>query len=112
LSDILFYDGRCALCSREIQTLQRLKGANLKLVDLHSLQASEFNLISKTKMLELLHLQTAKGDWLIGLDATVQAWSHTKLGWMFKPLRWPLIGAVADYFYKKWASRRYCKLYE
>ncbi|MCH2191730.1 MAG: DUF393 domain-containing protein [Gammaproteobacteria bacterium] len=111
-TETLYYDGKCALCSKEIKTLQRLKDSDLVLIDLHSLRNDEFTQSPKSAMLELLHLQTANGTWLTGLDATVQAWSHTKIGWLFKPLRWPVVGTVADFFYKKWASRRYCKLYE
>ena len=61
--------------------------------------------------LETLHLRTAEGDWLTGVDATVRAWSHTHWGVLFKVLRWPLIGPMTDAAYRYWARKRYRRLY-
>ena len=103
----LFYDGQCPLCTKEINLLSRWKNSELQLTNLHEAQKLAK---SKNEMLSVLHYQTSDGDWLLGLDATVAAWSHTKLGWLFKPLRWPLIKPLADYIYNNWAKRRACKL--
>jgi predicted DCC family thiol-disulfide oxidoreductase YuxK len=58
-----------------------------------------------------LHLQTAEGTWLTGLDANVRAWSHTRWGLPWQVLRLPLIRQVADLSYNSWAQRRYRRLY-
>lgn len=111
MKDTLFFDGSCAMCSKEIRYLQRLMDDGLDLVDVHSdprrEQASDY---SDTELLSVLHLQCKDGQWLMGLDATVRAWQHTPVGWVFKPLRWPLIKTVADWGYYKWANNRANKL--
>jgi len=38
---------------------------------------------------------------------SVRAWSHTRWGLLFKVLRWPLIGPLADAAYRYWARKRY-----
>jgi len=112
MPDTLYFDGKCALCSREIKTLRRLKSSDLTLIDIHSLEVGFVDNVTRQNMLQVLHLKTTNGNWLTGLDATIQAWGHTKLGWIFKPLRWPVVNSIADYFYQKWAARRYCSLYD
>jgi predicted DCC family thiol-disulfide oxidoreductase YuxK len=108
--DTLYYDGRCPLCMHEVRLLQRLGDSQLVLLDLHSI-ADIPGQPSRLLKLTSLHLQTATGDWLTGLDATVQAWSHTRWGWLARILRWPLVGWIADHCYQWWARRRYQSLY-
>lgn len=57
-----------------------------------------------------LHLMTT-GKWVTGLHANVRAWPHTRFGFMFKPLLWPLIYPIANKVYETWADRRYDKKY-
>ena len=108
--DTLFYDGRCPLCMREIRLLQRIKDSGLQLQDLHEVE-DEAGTPGRLLKLTTLHLQTADGQWLTGVDATVRAWSHTRWGWLFAILRWPLLGPVADAIYGYWARKRYQRLY-
>jgi predicted DCC family thiol-disulfide oxidoreductase YuxK len=108
--DTLFYDGRCPLCMREVRLLRKLAGNTLALVDLHQVPDRP-DAPSKLIKLTSLHLQTDNGTWLTGVDATVRAWSHTRWGWLFAILRWPLIGWVADHVYRTWALHRYRRIY-
>ena len=118
MQSTLFYDGRCAMCSTEMRLLRRLKSTNLQLADIHQVDLCQWPLPSldkgvpdhQTQLLSVLHLHTEENEWKTGLDATVAAWSHTAIGWVFKPLRWPLIRNVADYVYTRWARNRACKL--
>ena len=108
---ILFFDGHCSLCSKEIRLLKKLKRDSLVLVDIHSNSFESFaEGIAASTMLEVLHLRDSNGTWLTGLDATVAAWSHTAVGWIFKPLRWPGIKVFADLLYLRWAQKRACRL--
>lgn len=106
----LYYDGNCPLCLREIRVLDSLRDQHLQLVNVHNYQPSpgEPGLES---MLLRLHLKSADGTWFSGIDATVKAWSHTRWGPLFKPLRWPLLASLADRAYEYWARRRYDGLY-
>lgn len=108
--DTLFYDSKCPLCQREIRLLQRIADDELALVDLHSVEEAPGQ-PTRLEKLTALHLRTAEGVWLTGVDATVRSWAHTPWGWAFSILHWPLIGALADWFYRLWARRRYQALY-
>jgi predicted DCC family thiol-disulfide oxidoreductase YuxK len=107
--DTLYYDGQCPLCSREMGVLGRMKNAELDLVDIHGLCAADMP--PRNELLEVLHLKTSDGEWLTGVDASVRAWSSTRVGWIWKILKLPLISPVANYAYKIWAKRRYVNLY-
>jgi predicted DCC family thiol-disulfide oxidoreductase YuxK len=109
--DTLFYDGQCSLCAKEIATLKRLETGNLMFADVHVQENDEGTLPDRETLLRRLHLLTDEGDWVIGLNATVRAWSHTKLGFLFKPMLWPLIYPLASRFYGNWADRRYKRKY-
>ena len=108
--DTLYYDGSCPICVREIGLLRRLARESLHLQDLNTVvdhPGEPTRLLMRTT----LHLKTADSHWLTGLDANVRAWSHTDWGWMWQPLRWPGIRALADRAYAAWAKRRYQRLY-
>jgi predicted DCC family thiol-disulfide oxidoreductase YuxK len=110
VSDILFFDGKCPLCMREVRLLSRIADAGLALVDLHTVPEQQ-GAPTRLEKLAALHLRTADGSWLTGVDATVRAWSHTRWGFLFRVLRWPLIGSLADLAYRYWARKRYQRLY-
>ncbi len=108
--DTLYYDGKCPLCMREVRLLTRIADPELRLVDLHTVPDAS-GAPTRLEKLTTLHCLTAQGQWLMGVDATIQAWSHTRWGWLFSVLRWPLIGPVADRIYAFWARKRYSRLY-
>ena len=107
--DTLYYDGQCPLCLREIRALRRLAGEGLQLSDIH--QLSGRGLPRREQLLRILHLRTAEGEWLTGVEATVRAWSHTRWGWLFRPLLWPGVVALSRRTYRAWAARRYRRRY-
>lgn len=108
--DTLYYDGACPLCSAEIARLKKLKDPGLKLTDVHTL--THLSAAQKQDMLTTLRLERADGAILRGLDANVAAWQHTRFGFVFRWLRWPVIAPVADAVYRLWAKRRYGRMYE
>ncbi len=109
MTDILYFDGKCPLCSHEIGWLKRLQNGQLEFIDIHQINESELP-FSKEILLQELHINAA-GCWLKGADASVRAWSHTSVGWVLKPLRWPFIKTLVDSVYTWWAKRRFAKLY-
>lgn len=108
--DTLFYDGQCPLCAREIATLRKLQKGHLIFADIHQQTALDA-LPEKELLLRRLHLMTWTGEWVTGLHANVRAWSHTPVGFVFKPLLWPGIFHVARKVYERWADRRYDRKY-
>ena len=109
--DTLFYDGRCPLCSKEVRTLQSLQKGNLIFADIHQQEPGHSQLPSHEMLLRRLHLMTWTGEWVTGLHANVRAWSHTRFGFMFKPLLWPVVYPISNRIYESWADRRYEKKY-
>ena len=105
---VLYYDGKCPLCAKEMRHLNRLKSDTLSLVDIHSLDLSE---PVRQARLQVLHLEIESGEFIKGVDASVAAWRHTRIGWLLTPLRWAVFKPVVDWVYTKWAQRRYDKLY-
>lgn len=108
--DTLYYDGQCPLCTSEMQKLQQHADAKLELVDIHSLPEDPC-LPPKHALLRSLHLKQGDGNFLIGLDANVAAWQHTRFGVFFRWLRWPVLRSTTDWFYQRWAHLRYRRLY-
>lgn len=105
----LYYDGRCPLCAREMNVLRKFKRASLLLVDIH--QLNQLNDNEREQMLRRLHLQTPDGQWRLGIQANVAAWSFTPIGFLVKPLGWPIWSGIVDRIYQRWADRRYCRAY-
>ena len=111
--DTLYFDGACPLCRREIRLLRRLTRGRLLLVDVHQLRDidPEADRPDPEAMLRLLHLQTGEGRWLVGLDANIRAWQHTRWGLFWRLLAIPPLRGLAEQVYRRWASRRYARRY-
>ena len=110
MPDTLYYDGYCPLCAKEIARLRELSGDSLVLLDIHETQPAEGD-PSTDALLRDLHLRTSDGTFLSGVDANVAAWQHTRLGYLWRWLRWPLIKPIAGWVYQHWAGWRYRRLY-
>ena len=107
--DLLYYDGACPLCRREMRVLARLKTRGLVLVDVHSL--TNEHQPTKAELLQVLHLRRANQEWVKGVEANVAAWSHTRIGFLWRLLTMPGIRWLTDRVYYSWAERRYARLY-
>ena len=108
--DILYYDGNCPLCDAEMGKLRRCAASSLELQDIHRLQ-DDPELPSRDELLRSLHLRTADGALISGLDANVAAWQHTRFAGLWRVLQWPVLKTLADGAYRFWANVRYRRLY-
>ena len=108
--DTLYYDGQCPLCTREIRALEKCGTPLLLLVDIHGHEPGPDD-PDRQAMLRRLHMRTGDGQWLVGVDATIQAWSHTRWRLLFKPLGWPILQSWVSRIYEYWARRRYASMY-
>ncbi len=107
---IVFYDGACPLCSREIAHYRRVDGAaRLHWVDAatESQTLAEHGLDLERAMAEL-HVLDGNGRWQRGVDAFLVIWSH------LPPYRWlaRLISILGlhtplGYVYRRFAAWRY-----
>ncbi|MCO7190686.1 MULTISPECIES: DUF393 domain-containing protein [unclassified Pseudoalteromonas] len=104
----IFYDGTCPLCVKEMTALtKRDKAQRIKTVDIFSDEFARYPGIDPEKANTVLHALDAKGNLLLGLDVTHQAWRLVGMGWLYAPLRWPVIKPIADKFYLLFAKNRY-----
>lgn len=105
----LFYDGYCPLCVAEMNKLKIYdKDNNLVFEDI---QLPDFKLrfpeLTWQDLNDRIHGQLDDGTLISGLDVTYLAWKHVGKGWVYAPLRWPVIRFFADAFYVLFARNRY-----
>ena len=105
---IIFYDGGCPLCVKEMRQL-KAKDTQHKL-QFENIWANDFaNRFPRVDIAEanrILHGQKANGNMIYGLDVTHAAWSAVGRGWMTAALRWPVIKWLADKGYLFFARNR------
>ena len=89
--------------------LAKLKRESLDLVDIHTVDITD-EMPRKEDLLLNLHLKRGE-EWVVGADANVAAWQHTRFGALWAWLRWPVIKQIVDPVYAFWAKRRYEGLY-
>lgn len=108
--DRVYYDDQCPICTAEMRKLQRLQRGRLELVPISTLPPNPVR-PDNSALLAELHFETSDGRWLKGVDANVAAWQHTPYGWLWRPLRWPVLRQCAEFGYRlwlAWRSRRSC----
>ena len=105
----IFYDGGCPLCAIEMRHLKRLnQEGKLAFVDIMDEDFAErYPKLDWQALNDRIHAQRQDGTMLIGLDVTHMAWKLVGRGWLYAPLRWPLIKPLADRFYLLFARHRY-----
>ena len=105
MKDTIYYDGACPMCRAEMAKLAECADQELELVDIHSLKDDEA-LPDKSALLERLHLKTADGSWLLGVEANVQAWQHTPHAKVWRILVWPIFKPFSKLAYEVWLRWR------
>ncbi len=104
----LFYDGTCPLCAKEIAALRGRDAEGLiQVLDISRDDISAYPQIDVQQANRILHGIDDKGVLLLGLDVTHRAWQLVGKGWLYAPLRWPLVRPIADRCYLLFANNRY-----
>lgn len=105
----LFYDGYCPLCLAEMNKLQHYdKNKAIAFVDIQSPDfALNFPQLRWQELNDRIHGELPDGRLISGLDVTYLAWNLVGKGWVYAPLRWPLVAWFADHFYSFFARNRY-----
>lgn len=105
----IFYDSYCPLCMLEMRKLKSLDvRSNIEFVDIHAPNfGSDFPNLDWQTLNDRIHAQLADGSIVTGLDATHEVWKQVGKGWIYAPLRWPVIRWFADKFYNIFARHRY-----
>ena len=109
----IFYDGFCPLCLIEMRKLQSTdQHSALAFVDIQQPGFKEaYPELDWHALNAVIHVQLPDGALVTGLDATHMAWKAVGKGWVYAPLRWPVIGWFADRFYRIFARNRYAISY-
>lgn len=101
----LFFDGSCALCRREINWLGPKLKPHLELVDISKDGFTGFAGVSKTAMMQQIHLWQ-DDHFLIGIDATLHYWQLAGHNWLVRLLHLPPCYWLAKKAYVYWAAKR------
>jgi len=109
----VFYDGKCGLCSKEINHYRKI--APVGVFDWQDITESADDLkqegISLAQGLKLLHAKDSNGQMHVGVDAFILIWKQLK--------RWrvlavivglPIIRQIAKAAYRAFASWRFKRL--
>jgi len=113
----VFFDGKCNLCSKEIDYYQRIAPKNtFNWVDITKTpgELDKFE-IKLSEGLKLMHVADNDNNILIGVDAFIIMWKQIKY-WKFLGLfvSLPIVKQIAKFLYKhfaEWRFKRYkhCK---
>ena len=97
--DTLYFDGNCPICSKEMTHLNTLKDDSLQLLDIHQLPVSDAR---KQELLAVLHLMTSEGEEVIGYQANLRAWQHTRYAFWAQLLSYPPLSWAGNMAYALW----------
>lgn len=109
----VFYDGKCGLCSKEINYYRKI--APNDIFDWQDITKSADELkkegISLTEGLKLLHAKDEKGLMHVGVDAFILIWMQLRQ-WRFLAtfVRLPAIHQIANIAYTAFANWRFKRL--
>ena len=115
---MVFYDGSCPLCSREIRHYQRRRHAGrLRWVDVSTPEydSTEFGL-DQTRAMARFHVMDRHGDWQTGAAGFVALWSELPAyRWLATFIRQLRLVSLLDWCYQhfsNWRLRRQCSTSE
>ena len=109
----VFYDGKCGLCSKEINYYRKIAPSGL--FDWQDITESVDHLnkegISLAEGLKLLHAKDNNDNMHVGVDAFILIWRQLKRWRILAVLvSLPLIKQIANLLYKAFARWRFKKL--
>lgn len=112
LRPVVFFDGGCPRCRREIAHYQRFAEADqLDWVDLHAHpQALAGTGLDWQQVMREFHVLDADGQWHRGVAAFAELWRHfPRWRWLARLVRIPGIHGLLAWGYRRWAERRFAR---
>lgn len=104
----VFYDSYCPLCMIEMRHLSKRNTTNN--IVFEDINDSDFDQrypeLDFQKLYARIHGLTNTGELITGLDVTYHAWRLVGQGWIYAPLRWPIVKPIADRAYNVFARHR------
>jgi predicted DCC family thiol-disulfide oxidoreductase YuxK len=110
---IVFYDGKCGLCSKEINYYRKVAPDGV--FDWQDITESADDLkkedISLSEGLKLLHAKDINGKMHVGVDAFILIWKHLRRWKILAAIiSLPLIHPTINFIYKQFANWRFKRL--
>jgi predicted DCC family thiol-disulfide oxidoreductase YuxK len=105
----LYFDGKCAFCSREMARLAAWdRAGQLDFVDItqDGFDPSPLG-ASMAELNRQMFSRTAQGEILVGIDSMLAAYPLVGRGALVWPLRVPLLRTVLSWMYRLFARHRY-----
>lgn len=115
VSPIVFFDGQCPMCSREIAHYRKLQGSDaIQWVDVHDDDGKlERHGLDKETALARFHVLDAQGEWKTGAFGFIEMWHYLPrwrgLANVIDTLK---LGSLLDWGYghfERWRLARQCK---
>ena len=105
---ILFYDGSCPLCTKEILLLKKYDNKNeIQFEDITLDNFSErFTHVNLAEAHAIIHGQLPDGEVITGMDVTFLAWEIVNRNKWLRLFKLPLIRTVTDWTYLVFAKHR------
>ena len=105
----LLFDGGCPLCQREVSFLRsRDSLGRISFVDIDSPQYRPdlYSGISYREAMGRIHAITSSGEVLKDVRVFREAYRLVRLGWVYAPTTWPVLGPLLDETYRLWGRWR------
>ena len=107
---VVFYDGQCPLCRREINHYRSLRGAErLMWIDIsHDEEMLHIHGLQVETAMTRFHVIDAAGNWHIGARGFIELWSHLPVySWLARMIRALRLENALDWIYTRFADWRY-----
>jgi len=107
---VVFYDGGCPRCRREIQFYRRSRGAEqLDWIDIHAdPTALAGTSIAWVDAMRLFHFLDEQGRWHVGWSGFIALWSQLpRWRWLAAIAALPGLRPLLAGLYRRWADRRF-----
>ena len=111
---IVFFDGGCALCRREIDHYRRVQGAGrIEWVDItHNTAVLAAYGLEPAAAMARLHVRDIEGRWQTGVWGFAELWSHLRgyrwLAWLLRATPVVPLLDLAYTRFARWRLRRRC----
>ena len=109
LSCIVYFDGACPVCSKEIAIYKKWRGGDrIEWVDASACQEQDLGAaLNREAALARLHLRDADGKLLQGAAAFVELWKYLPaIGWVTPLLSYSLVIKLLEVFYRVFLNIR------